>query len=90
MECTLPSFGGVFYIRSDCLGTTYKVLESGIEFFTVALAQSKVSVWYREDLDPIGHLMDYGGWVEGYSPETIKIASSWFMCERFEFRAYIK
>lgn len=27
----------------------------------------KVSVWYREDPDPIGHLMDYGGTVEGYT-----------------------
>jgi hypothetical protein len=35
------------------------------EFLTAALAQSKVSVWYREDPDPIGHLMDYGGIVEG-------------------------
>ncbi|GGF72691.1 hypothetical protein GCM10010912_17360 [Paenibacillus albidus] len=72
------------------MNNTYKVLESDTDFLTAALAQSKVSVWYREDPDPIGHLMDYGGLVEGYSPETIKIASSWFMRERFEFRAYIK
>ncbi|WP_342436691.1 hypothetical protein NSS79_25665 [Paenibacillus sp. FSL L8-0436] len=72
------------------MGTTYKLLESDIEFFTAALAQSMVSVWYREDPDPTGHLMDYGGIVEVYSPETIKIAGSWFMRERFEFRAYIK
>ncbi|GGG13973.1 hypothetical protein GCM10010912_67990 [Paenibacillus albidus] len=72
------------------MSTTYKVLESDTDFLTAALAQSKVSVWYREEPDPIGHLMDYGGLVEGYSPETIKIAGSWFVRERFEFRAYIK
>lgn len=72
------------------MNTKYKVLESDTDFLTAALAQSKVSVWYREDPDPIGHLMDYGGLVEGYSPETIKIAGSWFMRDRFEFRAYIR
>jgi hypothetical protein len=72
------------------LSTTNKVLKNDTDFLTAALAQSKVSVWYREDPDPIGHLMDYSGLVEGYSPETIKIADSWFMRERFEFRAYTK
>ncbi|WP_438497199.1 hypothetical protein [Paenibacillus sp. IHBB 3054] len=68
----------------------YKVLESDTDFLTAALAQSKVSVWYREDPDPIGDLMDYEGLVERYSPETIKIAGAYFVRERFEFRAYIK
>lgn len=71
------------------MNTAYKVLENDKDFFTAALAQSKVSVWYREDPDPIGHLMDYGGIVEGYTPESIKIAGSYFVRERFEFRAYI-
>ncbi|WP_156118538.1 hypothetical protein [Paenibacillus sp. FSL H8-0259] len=47
-------------------------MERDKDFFTAALAQSKVSVWYREDPDPIGHLMDYGGIVEGYTPESNK------------------
>ncbi|AIQ18787.1 hypothetical protein H70357_20355 [Paenibacillus sp. FSL H7-0357] len=72
------------------MNNTYKVMENNTDFLTAALAQSKASVWYREDPDPTGHLMDYGGIVGGYSPETIKIAGSWFMRERFEFRAYIK
>ncbi|OMF30988.1 hypothetical protein BK132_06040 [Paenibacillus sp. FSL H8-0259] len=72
------------------MSTTYIVLESDKDFFVAALAQSKVSVWYREDPDPIGHLMDYGGIVEGYTPESIKIAGARFVRERFEFRAYIK
>jgi len=45
------------------MNTTYKVLESDKDFFTAAMAQSKVSVWYREDPDPIGHLKDYGGFL---------------------------
>ncbi|AIQ29393.1 hypothetical protein P40081_15480 [Paenibacillus sp. FSL P4-0081] len=72
------------------MNNTYKVLRSDIDFLAAALAQSKVSVWYREDPDPIGHLMDYGGIVEGYTPESIKIAGARFVRERFEFRAYIK
>ncbi|MHA6530165.1 hypothetical protein [Paenibacillus sp. BAC0078] len=72
------------------MNTTYKVLESDTDFLTAALSQSKVSVWYREDPDPIGHLMDYGGIVEGYTPESIKINGARFIRQRFEFRAYIK
>ncbi|AIQ59025.1 hypothetical protein PBOR_20375 [Paenibacillus borealis] len=66
------------------------VLESEKDFFAAAMAQSKASVWYREDPDPIGQLMDYGGIVEGYTPEYIKIAGARFVRERFKFRAYIK
>ncbi|GGG00854.1 hypothetical protein GCM10010912_52120 [Paenibacillus albidus] len=47
------------------MSTTYKVLESDTDFLTATLTQSKVSVWYREEPDPDGHLMDYGGIVEG-------------------------
>lgn len=69
---------------------TYKVLTNDSDFLTAALSQSQVSVWFRLDPDPVGHLMDYGGVVEGYTPETIKIAGGRFFRQRFEFRAYIK
>ncbi|AWV35138.1 hypothetical protein [Paenibacillus odorifer] len=72
------------------MSVTYKLLVTDSEFLTAALAQSKVSVWYREDPDPIGHLMDYGGIVEGYTSEFIKISDDQFVRERFEFRVYIK
>lgn len=71
------------------MSMAYKVLENDKDFFTAALAQSKVSVWYREYPDPIGHLMDYGGIIEGYTPESIKIAGARFIRERFEFRAKV-
>ncbi|QQZ58986.1 hypothetical protein JI735_19880 [Paenibacillus sonchi] len=72
------------------MSTTYKVLESDADFLTAALTQSKVSVWFRPEDDPETRIMDYGGIVEGYSPESIKIAGGRFIRERFEFRAYIK
>ncbi|AIQ69516.1 hypothetical protein PGRAT_19160 [Paenibacillus graminis] len=72
------------------LSTTYKVLESDTDFLTAALSQTKVSVWFRPEDDPEGHIMDYGGIVEGYSPESVKIAGGRFIRERFEFRVYIK
>jgi hypothetical protein len=40
-------------------------LESDMDFLTAAFAQSKVSVWYKEELDPSGHFIDYGGIAEG-------------------------
>jgi hypothetical protein len=63
------------------MNTVYKI---------VALAQSKVTVWYREDPDPIDHVMDYGGIIEGHSPVSIMIAGARFVREIFEFRACIK
>jgi hypothetical protein len=69
------------------MSSTYKVLQSDSDFLTAGLAQAKVTIWYREDP---GHLMDYGGIVEGYSPESIKITGGRFIRQSFEFRAYIK
>ncbi|MEK4328892.1 hypothetical protein MKX70_23935 [Paenibacillus sp. FSL R7-0312] len=69
------------------MNSYYKVLKSDNDFFAAALAQSQVSVWFRLDLDPVGHLMDNGGIVEGYTPQSIKIAGARFVRERFEFRA---
>ncbi|MEK5397437.1 hypothetical protein [Paenibacillus sp. FSL K6-2859] len=72
------------------MSTTYKVLKSNTDFLPAALSQIKVSVWYREEPDPIGHLMDYGGIVEGYTPDYIKLAGAHFVRGQFEFRVYIK
>jgi hypothetical protein len=48
--------------------------------------------WVKYDLNnpPEGHMMDYGGLIEGYSLGSIMIAGSRFFRERFKFRAYIK
>lgn len=67
----------------------YMVLTSDADFLTASLTGTRVSVWFRLDSDPIGHLMDNGGRVEAYSPVSIKIAGSRYFRERFEFRAQI-
>jgi hypothetical protein len=72
------------------LSTTYKVLENDTDFLVAALAQTKVSVWFRPEDDPEARIMDYGGMVEGYTPESVKIAGARFVRQGFEFRAYIK
>lgn len=77
------------YIGVGNVSVPYKLLESDTYFLATALAQSKVSVWYREYPDPIGQLMDYGGIVEGYTPESIKIAGTRFVRRQFEFRAKV-
>ncbi|UQZ34623.1 hypothetical protein C2I18_14470 [Paenibacillus sp. PK3_47] len=65
----------------------HKVLESDTDFLAAVLSQVKVSVWYRADPDPNGHLMNYGGIVEKYTPESVKLSGSYFVRSRFEFRA---
>ncbi|MNB86269.1 hypothetical protein D3C75_332080 [compost metagenome] len=71
------------------MGTKYKVLESDADFLAASLTGARVSVWFRLDPDPIGHLMDNGGCIEAYSPVSIKIAGSRYFRERFEFRSQI-
>jgi hypothetical protein len=58
-------------------------MESDTEFLTATLAQYKVSVWYREDPDPIGRLMAYG--MEKFTPESIKLSGSYFIRSRLSF-----
>lgn len=67
----------------------YKVLHSDTDFLVAALSQSKVSVWFRIDPDPTGQLMDYGGIVEKFTPDSIKLSGAYFVRERFEFRIEI-
>ncbi|MEE4561526.1 hypothetical protein [Paenibacillus polymyxa] len=64
---------------------TYKVLKSDIELFAAALSQAKVYVVQSlgEDLITI---VDYGGSIEKFSPELIKIAGVYYMRNQFEFR----
>ncbi|MNC83474.1 hypothetical protein D3C75_1374510 [compost metagenome] len=64
-------------------------MESDTDFLAAALTQTKMSVWYREEPDPIGHLMDYGGIVEGYTPESIKFNGARFVRKWFDFRTCI-
>ncbi|MBE7897487.1 hypothetical protein G7L40_02060 [Paenibacillus polymyxa] len=64
---------------------TYKVLKSDIELFTAALSQVKVYV-----VQPLGEdlitVVDYGGSIEKFSPDIIKISGVYYMRNQFEFR----
>ncbi|MGZ0042040.1 hypothetical protein [Paenibacillus ottowii] len=68
---------------------TYKVLKSDIELFAAALSQVRVYV-----VQPLGEdlidIVDYGGPVEKYTPESIKINGSYFFRKQFEFRVDMK
>ncbi|PNQ79919.1 MULTISPECIES: hypothetical protein [Paenibacillus] len=68
---------------------TYKVLKSDIELFAAALSQVRVYV-----VQPLGEglidIVDYGGPVEKYTPESIKINGSYFFRKQFEFRVDVK
>ncbi|MCP3746696.1 hypothetical protein [Paenibacillus sp. A3M_27_13] len=68
---------------------TYKVLKSDIELFAAALSQARVYVVQSLDEDLID-IVDYGGPVEKFTPESIKINGSYFFRKQFEFRVDVK
>ncbi|MGW9531230.1 hypothetical protein ACWHAM_26705 [Paenibacillus terrae] len=64
---------------------TYKVLKSDLERFTAALSQVRVYVVQSLGEDLID-IVDYGGAVEKFSPESVKISGKYYMRGQFEFR----
>ncbi|KAF6581626.1 MULTISPECIES: hypothetical protein [unclassified Paenibacillus] len=62
---------------------TYKVLNSDIELFAAALTQVRVYVVQSLGEDVVS-VVDYGGTVEKFSPDTIKIAGAYYMRNQFE------
>ncbi|MGF9644006.1 hypothetical protein AAIH69_13445 [Paenibacillus sp. MABNS29] len=64
---------------------TYKVLKSDIELFAAALSQVRVYV-----VQPLGEdlidIVDYGGPLEKFTPESVKISGKYYMRGQFEFR----
>ncbi|KJD37360.1 hypothetical protein [Paenibacillus polymyxa] len=68
---------------------TYKVLKSDIELFAAALSQARVDVVQSLDEDLID-IVDYGGPVEKFTPESIKINGSYFFRKQLEFRVDVK
>ncbi|MDY8046605.1 hypothetical protein UY416_09890 [Paenibacillus polymyxa] len=68
---------------------TYKVLKSDIELFAAALSQVRVYV-----VQPLGDdlidIVDYGGPIERFTLESIKINGSYFLRKQFEFRVDVK
>ena len=68
---------------------TYKVLKSDIELFAAALNQVRVYV-VQPLSDDMVEVVDYGGTVEKFSPDSIKINGKYFMRDQFEFRVDVK
>ncbi|WP_238799272.1 hypothetical protein [Paenibacillus sp. EKM211P] len=68
---------------------TYKVLKSDIELFAAALSQVRVYVVQLLGDDLIT-VIDYGGSIEKFSPDMIKIAGVYYMRNQFEFRVDVK
>ena len=64
---------------------TYKVLKSDIELFAAALSQVRVYVVQslREDMVSV---VDYGGTIEKFLPDSVKIAGAYYIRNQFEFR----
>lgn len=68
---------------------TYRVLTTDDEFLTAALSQSRVYVVHVLS-DEMTEIIDYGGCIEKYTPESIKIAGAYYSRKQFEFRTDIK
>ncbi|MBY7735378.1 hypothetical protein MJ749_13180 [Paenibacillus polymyxa] len=68
---------------------TYRVLNSDIELFAAALSQVRVYVVQslREDMVSV---VDYGGTIEKFSPDSVKIAGAYYIRNQFEFRVDVK
>ncbi|MGF9644144.1 hypothetical protein [Paenibacillus sp. FSL L8-0502] len=64
---------------------TYRVSKSDIELFADALCQVRVYV-VQPLSDELITVVDYGGVVEKFSPDAIKINESYFFRKQFEFR----
>ncbi|AJE53709.1 hypothetical protein [Paenibacillus polymyxa] len=68
---------------------TYKMLKSDIELFTSCIKTVRVYVVQSLGEDLID-IVDYGGPVEKYTSESIKINGSYFFRKQFEFRVDVK
>ncbi|MCV9949237.1 hypothetical protein [Paenibacillus polymyxa] len=68
---------------------TYKVLKSDIELFAAALSQVRVYVVQslREDIVSV---VDYGGTIEKFSSDSVKIAGAYYIRNQFEIRVDVK
>lgn len=69
---------GVFwYIGGIVLSNAYKVLKTDAEFLTAALLQYPVSIVERRG-KLAGCTIDSGGKVRKWSPESVKIADTYY------------
>lgn len=68
--------------------TTFKILTTDADLLTAALAQSRVAVFEtRGDLADC--IVDYGGPIQRWTPESVKISDAYYLLSEFEFRVPI-
>jgi hypothetical protein len=61
-----------------------KTISTDMELFAAALAQRKVSVMQRT-ADDIYAILEYGGIIERYTKQSVKINGSYYLREECEF-----
>ncbi|MCC3381072.1 hypothetical protein ACFQ5D_23835 [Paenibacillus farraposensis] len=57
---------------------TYKVLKSDVELFAASLNQVRVYV-VQPLSEELATVVDYGGAIERFSPESVKISGKYYM-----------
>ncbi|MGO4953118.1 hypothetical protein [Paenibacillus sp. DRB1-1] len=67
----------------------HKILHTDTDFLIAALSGSRVYIVSPIDENMV-EIIDYGGPVEKYTPESIKINGSYFFRNHFEFRVDVK
>ncbi|MBU9705905.1 hypothetical protein KSP24_03060 [Paenibacillus sp. AK121] len=58
-----------------------KTLITDVDLLAAALTQARVTVYEKD-----GRIADYGGVIERYTPESVKIAGTYFMREVYVFK----
>ncbi|MBE3649183.1 hypothetical protein [Paenibacillus polymyxa] len=58
-----------------------KSLITDVELLAAALTQVRVTVYEKDE-----SIADYGGVIERYTPESVKIAGTYFMREVYVFK----
>lgn len=70
------------------MNTTYKVLKSDKDLFISALAQKRVHVVQITE-NGIDNIIDYGGPIQKFTVDTVKIADTYYIRNVYEFRVRI-
>ncbi|WP_348623023.1 hypothetical protein ABFT51_17595 [Paenibacillus peoriae] len=58
-----------------------KTLITDVDLLAAALTQARVTVYEKD-----GRIADYGGVIEKYTPESVKISGTYFMRELYVFK----
>ncbi|MBY3623750.1 hypothetical protein HGO21_30000 [Acinetobacter sp. CUI P1] len=70
------------------MSATYKVLENDADLLAAALAQVRVYVVQIGE-DAPDCIVDYGGVIQKYTPEKVKIADTYYTRKLYEFRTHL-